>query len=37
VQRIGESGRSVYPLIGDFPCTASFARFLNEAAHSGCT
>ena len=33
VQRIGESGRSVYAVIGDSPYTASFARFLNEAAH----
>jgi hypothetical protein len=33
VQRIGEGGRSVYALIGDSPYTASFARFLSDAAH----
>jgi hypothetical protein len=33
VQRVGESGRSVYAVIGDSPYTASFARFLNDAAH----
>ena len=33
VQRVGESGRSVYAVMGDSPYTASFARFLNDAAH----
>lgn len=33
VQRIGEGNRSVYAIMGDSPYTASFARFLNDAAH----
>ena len=33
VQRVGEGGRSVYAVLGDSPYTASFARFLNDAAH----
>ena len=33
VQRIGEGGRSVYAVLGDSPYTASFARFLNDAAY----
>jgi hypothetical protein len=33
VQRVGEGGRSVYAVMGDSPYTASFARFLNDAAH----
>ncbi len=32
VHRIGEGGRSVYALMSDSPYTASFARFLDEAA-----
>jgi hypothetical protein len=33
VQRVGEGNRSVYAVMGDSPYTASFARFLNDAAH----
>ena len=33
VQRVGEGDRSVYAVMGDSPYTASFARFLNDAAH----
>ena len=33
VHRVGEGGRSVYAVMSDSPYTASFARFLNEAAH----
>ncbi len=33
VHRIGEGGHSVYAVMSDSPYTASFARFLNEAAH----
>ena len=33
VQRVGEGRRSVYAVMGDSPYTASFARFLNDAAH----
>jgi hypothetical protein len=33
VQRVGEGNRSVYAVLGDSPYTASFARFLNDAAH----
>lgn len=33
VQRVGEGNRSVYAVMGDSPYTASFARFLSDAAH----
>jgi hypothetical protein len=33
VQRVGEGNRGVYAVMGDSPYTASFARFLNDAAH----
>ena len=33
VQRVGEGSRSVYAVMSDSPYTASFARFLNDAAH----
>ena len=33
VQRVGEGNRSVYAILGDSPYTASFARFLADAAH----
>ncbi len=33
VQRVGEGNRSVYAVMSDSPYTASFARFLNDAAH----
>ena len=33
VEHVSEGGRGLYTVIGDSPYTASFARFLNDAAH----
>ena len=33
VEHVTEGGRGLYTVIGDSPYTASFARFLNDAAH----
>jgi len=33
VERVGEGNHSVYAVMGDSPYTASFARFLNDAAN----